>query len=131
MAKDRIDRRVARTRAALQQALMALIRSKGYDAITVQDICAAANVGRSTFYSHYKDVGDLKRSSLDDHLRHLLVAHQKHARAAAAPGDARQLGFSLAMFEHARDHLDLHRALVGGRGGVIVHQTIRQILADL
>src|SRR5712691_1078150 len=41
------------------------------------------------------------------------------------------LGFSLAMFEHARDHIDLYRALVGGRGGAIALGTIRQILSDL
>jgi hypothetical protein len=32
------------------------------------------------------------------------------------------------MFEHARDHRDHYRALVGGRGGL---GTIRQILSDL
>jgi hypothetical protein len=35
------------------------------------------------------------------------------------------------MFEHARDHIDLYRALVGGRGGTLALGTIRQILSDL
>ena len=35
------------------------------------------------------------------------------------------------MFEHARDHLDSYRALVGGRGGAVTLGTIRQILSDL
>jgi hypothetical protein len=35
------------------------------------------------------------------------------------------------MFEHARDHIDLYKALVGGRGGAIALGTIRQILSDL
>ena len=46
----RIDRRVARTRASLQDALIALIPELGYTSITVEDICARANSGRSTFY---------------------------------------------------------------------------------
>jgi hypothetical protein len=41
------------------------------------------------------------------------------------------LGFSLTMFEHALDHIDLYRALAGGRGGAVALGTIRQILADL
>ncbi len=45
MAKKPIDRRVARTRAMLQQAHISLILKKGYDAITVDDICNVANVG--------------------------------------------------------------------------------------
>ena len=35
------------------------------------------------------------------------------------------------MFEHARDHKDHYRALVGGRGGTVSLGTIRQILSDL
>ena len=43
----------------------------------------------------------------------------------------RSLGFSLALFEHARDHIQLYRALAGTRGGTIGLGTIRKILADL
>jgi len=130
MAKKPIDRRVARTRAMLQQAHISLILKKGYEAITVDDICDAANVGRSTFYAHYTSKDDLRRSGLE-HLRRLLVERQKEALARAGDIRERSLGFSLTMFEHARDHLDLYRALVGGRGGAIALGTIRQILSDL
>ena len=43
----------------------------------------------------------------------------------------RSLSFSLTMFEHARDHKDLYRALVGGRGGSVALSTIRRILSGL
>jgi AcrR family transcriptional regulator len=130
MAKAGVDRRIARTRAMLQQALVSLILKKGYEAITIEDICDAANVGRSTFYAHYTSKDDLKRSGLE-HLRRLLVDRQRDA--LATPGDIRDrsLGFSLTMFEHARDQLDLYRALVGGRGGTVALGSIRQILSDL
>jgi AcrR family transcriptional regulator len=60
------DRRTAKTIAALRTALIELIIEKHYDSITVQDIIDRANVGRSTFYSHFRDkedllVGDWKR----------------------------------------------------------------------
>ena len=130
MTKRPIDRRVARTRALLQKAHLSLILEKGFEAITVDDICDAANVGRSTFYAHYTSKDDLRRSGLE-HLRKELVDRQK--QALATPGDIgdRSLGFSLTMFEHARDHIDLYKALVGGRGGAIALGTIRQILSDL
>jgi AcrR family transcriptional regulator len=130
MAKKPIDRRVVRTRAMLQQAHISLILEKGYDAITVDDICNAANVGRSTFYAHYTSKDDLRRSGLE-HLRKELVDRQKDALAKSGNIRDRSLGFSLAMFEHARDHIDLYKALVGGRGGAIALGTIRQILSDL
>lgn len=130
MAKKPIDRRVNRTRTALQKAHISLILEKGYEATTVEDICDVANVGRSTFYAHYTSKDDLRRSGLE-HLRKELVDRQRHA--LAMPGDIRDrsLGFSLTMFEHARDHRDLYKALVGGRGGAIALGAIRQILSDM
>jgi AcrR family transcriptional regulator len=130
MPKKPIDRRIARTRAMLQEAHISLILEKGYEATTVEDICDAANVGRSTFYAHYTSKDDLRRSGLE-HLRKELVDRQRDA--LAMPGDIRDrsLGFSLTMFEHARDHMDLYRALVGGRGGAVALGAIRQILSDL
>ncbi|NKN10588.1 TetR/AcrR family transcriptional regulator [Rhizobium laguerreae] len=127
----RIDRRVARTRTMLQKALVSLILRKGYDAVTVEDICEAADVGRSTFYAHFTGREDLKRSSLDDHLRVMLIARQRQAMTASGDAEDRKLAFALGMFEHARDHMDLYRALVRGRGGAIAFDQIRDILCDL
>ena len=53
------DRRVERTRALLQQALVALLGERRYEAITIRDIAERANVGRTTFYLHYTSKDDL------------------------------------------------------------------------
>ena len=106
--------RAARTRGRLQHALRVLIEAKDYESIGIEEICSAAGVGRSTFYIHYSGKDDLKRASLD-HLRNALVHRQQDALAGPPENDAR-LSFSLPMFEHAREHLDLYRALVGTRG---------------
>lgn len=58
----RLDRRVQRTQQLLQRALTELIRDRGYDAITIQDIVDYANVGRTTFYLHYVSKDDLLMS---------------------------------------------------------------------
>src|SRR5260370_12431186 len=82
MAKKPIDRRILRTRATLQHALNSLILKKGYEAVTIQDICDTANVGRSTFYAHYTSKDDLRRNSFE-HLRKLPIERQQHTLAAA------------------------------------------------
>lgn len=130
MSKKAIDRRVPRTRAMLQQGLCALLRKKRYEAITIGDICTAANVGRSTFYAHYKSKDNLKRSGLDS-LHGVLAQRQKAARRD--PGDVRDrsFDFSLSVFEHARDHLDHYRTLVGGRGGAVALAKLREMVTDL
>ena len=120
---ERVDRRVQRSRQLLQDALIAMMIEKGYEATTVQDIIDRANVGRATFYAHFADKETLLTSRLED-LRAFLIERQRQA-----PG----LGFSLAMLEHARDHLPLYAAIVGrgGGSGAFVIQRIHATIGEL
>lgn len=129
MAKREIDRRVARTRAVLHNALVTLILKNGYEAITVEDICEAADVGRSTFYAHYKSKEELHLSGMA-HLRRQLVDRARES-ATLGPGGERCLGFSLPMFEHARYHIDHYRAMVGHRGGASARGHLRKLVSDM
>ena len=56
---SKTDRRVQRTRELLQKALIELIRERGYEAITIQNIVDRANIGRTTFYLHYNSKDEL------------------------------------------------------------------------
>lgn len=123
-----IDRRVGRTRASLQSALISLILDKGYDALTIEEICKVANVGRSTFYSHYTSKDDLKRGAIDDHLRELFKQRQEML-LNESPGQV--VSPTLVIFEHAHDYKDLCRAVVRGRGSTLAFETIRNTLTEV
>jgi AcrR family transcriptional regulator len=125
-----MDRRAARTRKALHQAFLSLMLKKGYDAVSVQDIIDEADVGRSTFYAHYTGKEDLLRSGFQT-LRAELTEARSAARAMVGPSEDEPLSFSMAMFEHAARYTDHYRTLVGGRGGVVADNEIRQILSEL
>lgn len=114
----------------LQQALISLMPKKSYETITVENICSAADIGRSTFYSHYTDKDDLMRSGFE-HLRTQLIDHQKDALLASERDKQGGLSFSLPMFEHARNHIDHYRAHIGNHGSTIALDVIRQLLLDL
>ena len=57
--KNKPDRRTNRTKRQLGKALIELIQEKRFDDITVQNVIDRADVGRSTFYSHFRDKEDL------------------------------------------------------------------------
>ncbi len=59
MAEQKTNRRVQYTRSALREALIGLISEKPLANITVTDICARADINRSTFYLHYQGVHEL------------------------------------------------------------------------
>ena len=73
------DRRVVRTRLALRQALIDLMGERGYDAISVGDLCTAADVTRGTFYNHFGDKEQMLRSFEDEVLAGLDVFQERMA----------------------------------------------------
>ncbi|WP_077963530.1 TetR/AcrR family transcriptional regulator [Ensifer adhaerens] len=126
-----IDRRVARTRTALYEALLSLIRRKHYELITVEEILAEANIGRSTFYAHFTSKDDLLKRSLE-RLRDLLVTAKDRTISAALQQEPEKAWDpSRALFEHVAEHADIRVALAGGRGGGIVRDAIDDVLAEI
>src|SRR5512138_1105368 len=101
---EKNDRRSQRTRHLLSAAMVELIREKDYSSITVNDIIERANVGRSTFYSHYRDKDDLFVGELD---RVIEVLSQR------IPGQEEFPYFpSLGLFTHVGEEYELYKALV-------------------
>lgn len=126
------DRRIVRTRKLLHESLMALIIEKGYEAVTIQHIIDRANVGRSTFYSHFLDKQDLLQNGIDQ-LKQLLTVHQQQSaiHSGVAAAQPLRLSFSLAMFRHAQGHYDLYRAMVGRQSGALVQHLFKEMFSDL
>ena len=65
-ARPVVDRRSRRTRDALGDALVGLMQERPFKSITVQEVLDRAEVGRSTFYTHYRDKDDLFLSDVED-----------------------------------------------------------------
>ena len=78
LGKKKIDARVRKTRDALGDALVSLMQEKPFDSITVQDVLDRAQVGRSTFYSHFSDKDDLLMSDADEFFESLAMALSAH-----------------------------------------------------
>jgi AcrR family transcriptional regulator len=117
------DRRIRRTRRTLHEALIELVLERGYERITVQDILDRADVGRSTFYAHFRDKEALLLTSFDS------IGERLRQDIDAAPDRPAAL-----LFEHAYEHQRIYRALCGRQGGPLVtrhlHRLIRGLLRE-
>ena len=78
LKRKKVDARVRKTRDALGDALVALMQERPFESITVQDVLDRANVGRSTFYSHYSDKDDLLMSDADEFFEAMSLSLSAH-----------------------------------------------------
>lgn len=120
MTKKRDDRRTARTRQAILSAFVALVLERRYDAIRVSEIIARADVGRSTFYEHFRSKDDLLRQSMDWLLRIL-------AEAASPGADAARLAFVVGHFWENRR---LARAILAPPLGLSVRRQLESLIEE-
>ena len=126
------DRRIERTRHMLSDALFALIGERGYENITVQDITNRANVGRATFYLHYKDKEDLLSASLKDLVNELVQyveLNTSNTSTTSSPETYKTL--SVRVFQHVAQHSALYHALLGETGPPMISIRMRGYLAVL
>src|SRR3974377_1655973 len=104
------DRRVRRTQATLQSALIDLVQEEDLSRITVADVAGRADVSRSTFYDHYQDVHQLAEaastSMLDDLFGFVLALDTPRAHPADPPEDPDPA--LTAFFTHFAEHAGLY-----------------------
>ncbi len=130
MKQDKQDRRSQRTHRLVISAMLELMAEKSYDAITVQDLLDRANIGRSTFYSHYFDKEDVLASLAEQMLEMLSQQFsQRNAGQGIIP--------SLELFQHALQNQQHFRAMLRGHAREVLwdaaqaslSRTIEQTLA--
>lgn len=127
MARKRgIDRRVRKTKSLLHEALASLIHEKSYDEIVVKEILARADVGRSTFYSHFRDKDEL----LDSGVREMLRVGETALPARSAHPADHVLRFSLPLFRHIARYRETNPSVTPERL-TIVHDRLELELAAL
>lgn len=129
MADEETDRRVRRTRQALRDALMELTLERGYDRVTLQQILDRADIGRSTFYAHYRDKDDLLVSEFE-----ALHPDWGVRQSGSDDGVARPVEF-LEPLRSAFREIDANRrrfkALVGRQGSETIRRLLPEPMANL
>lgn len=106
--RSRRERKKERTRQEIYRAAMALFVAQGFDAVTVEDICHAADVAKGTFFLHFptKDALLLEYGQqVSGELEEILSNH----RGGAISALRKMFGF---LAERALHHADIVRLVV-------------------
>lgn len=118
-----IDRRITRSKKALRVALIELMEERGFDSITVNDLCARADLNRGTFYNHFQDkehlleafeaevMTDLVR--FQDKMKDLNLKDIVFYQVRKKP-----LPFLVELFDYLRGEADFLHAVLGPGGDV-------------
>jgi AcrR family transcriptional regulator len=137
-----LDRRSRRTRRMLKEAFFALVLEKGYDGVTIEDITERADLGRTTFYLHYRDKEELLLESIDAIAEELIArlppeawrindggdpdsSAEKHDGTTSIVFDAIHV-----VFQHAAENVHLYRVFLRGEGARQAQHRLHVIISQ-
>ena len=124
------DLRILKTKKALYEALVELIKDKSFEEIRASDLCSKALINRSTFYSHFSDKYDLVASFIDDLKKELLNALSKNKNIINTKE------FYIEMINLILEHIDskknIYKSILKfNRNSIIIDMIIDVTIKDL
>jgi AcrR family transcriptional regulator len=131
MTEEKLTRhqlRRQRTREQLQEALLALVLEKGFDSIVIQEITDRADLGRGTFYFHFKNKEDALWSIVEDRI-HLTEDEVAEAFAGELPEKPEYYGY-VNIFRHIEKNKNVYQLIVGSKGSQGVANRAKQYLVE-
>ena len=118
-----MDLRERKTRASIKQAFLALRAEKSLERITVRELVERAEVGKATFYLHYRSVYDLSDALQREAIAEIVGAIAEPEAYLAAPDRVtRQL------FEAFRTHADVVDVLFSGEQAGVLAQSVEHAM---
>lgn len=132
ISEKRLDRRIVRTKLAIRNALIFLIKEKGFDAILVSDIADRANINRGTFYLHYQDKFDLLEKTQTEIIEDIerIIMQANTLDLSDFDGIENPFPVIVSLFEYLKEHADLMHVMFSLEGGVRFHSQIRKTVEE-
>jgi AcrR family transcriptional regulator len=124
---SRHERRRLQTRQLLMQTTLQLVLEKGYNGVSIQDITDRADLGRGTFYLHFKDKDEVLGTAFQELFKGL--EQEAHAQLDPRLPQVEYYGL-LNIFRHADRNRDLYRVIFGGQGSAVLMGRAQDFLAN-
>jgi AcrR family transcriptional regulator len=104
-----------------------LILEKGYDAVSVSEITDRAELGRATFYLHYKDKDDLLIETINDIVQDFI---DKIADLQDMTIDQGEEAIIRDVFLFTKEHPNLFRVIMRGHGMYTATLKLQSVIAE-
>lgn len=127
------DKRILKTKKALKQTLMELIREKPFRKITVKEICDKANTSRITFYTYYDDKYDLLGDLVRDFEREIYERYDELQKDNNAGNDPiiRQQNIMDAIFDIQDRYMEVFNAAIKRDSFEVLSYYFRYVLTSI
>jgi len=121
------DRRIQRTQKLLRESMLALILEQGYDDISIQDVTDRANLGRATFYLHYREKDDLLADVMRLFFEQFISTSPPAASSKTKVTELRRIQ---QLFDFAESHYDFFRIMMIGKGSMTSSRYLQQSIRE-
>ena len=126
-----MDRRQQKTRTAIYDALTKLLRKRRFEDITVQEIIDEANIGRSTFYSHFETKDQLLEQMCDEMFSHVFSESLMPEKSHDFSANHEEMKALLEhILWHIKDHEDNISSIMYGESEKLFTRYFSRYLED-
>lgn len=112
------DLRVVKTKKALYEGLLHLMKDKSFEEVKVSDICTFALTNRSTFYDHFEDKYDLLDSLIKDLKDDLTKKLDENKQIDSAKKYYMEM--IKLFFEHTNNNIEVYSSILKNNNNSIV-----------
>lgn len=121
-----MDKRIQKSKSSIINSFLEIRAKKPLEKITVTELCKKAEINKSTFYVHYRDIYDLSEQ-LEDELVNSILQSIQHAEKVF---DMPEL-FTYELFQAYQAKNTLIQILFSDTRSMLLPQKITQAIKDL
>ncbi|GGO06499.1 TetR/AcrR family transcriptional regulator [Saccharibacillus kuerlensis] len=112
IAEDSADRRVRKSKKALKETLLTLMREREFKRISITDLVHGADLNRGTFYKHYRDKEELLAEIVDDTMTDLVSSYREPYLHTDSFVLQELTSSAIKIFEHVHRHAAFYTLIV-------------------
>ena len=126
-----MDRRQRKTREAIYRAFTALLKEESYAKITVQQIIDRADIGRTTFYTHFDTKDALLQTFCTDIFDHVFSRELDKEETHDFSHDHDTRARVTHILYHLQEHIDYLSGILSGESDAMFMGFMKDRLAQL